>query len=301
MKKHIALNIDKNYVNYCCILIKSFIHHNNELHFHILNNDLNSENQSKIQNIVEGTDSVISFHFVNDNRFDGFPVSNQWPTAIYYRLLIPELLPAELEKVLYCDCDVMIRGSIDELWDIDLTGYGVAAVEDVLSPITPMIEQLGCDPEFGYFNSGVMLINLSFWRENNISELALSYLQSNLDKIKHPDQDALNFVLNKHWYRLHYKWNFLSTYQNLYYDKNHLLADYNKTINNYPKIIHFSGVKPWNSKCRSIFKYEYIKFSNDAKLNINFSRHSSMEYIRHFALLLLDRMKLKKCSVNYYF
>jgi lipopolysaccharide biosynthesis glycosyltransferase len=301
MKKHIALNIDKNYVNYCCVLMMSFIHNNNELYFHILNNDLEIGDQNRIRDIVNDTDSEVSFHFVDDKKFDGFPVSNQWPAAIYYRLLIPELLPAELEKVLYCDCDVMVRGSIDELWDLDISEYGVAAVEDVLSPITPMVEQLGCNPDFGYFNSGIMLINLSFWRKNDISESALSYLRNNLEKIKHPDQDALNYVLNKCWYRLHYKWNFLSTYQNLYYDREHLLADYNKTIVNYPKIIHFSGVKPWNSRCRSIFKFEYIKFSNDAKVNIDFNRHKFAEYVEYVAVLLLDKFKLKKCKVNYYF
>ncbi|MGR5154517.1 glycosyltransferase family 8 protein [Photobacterium swingsii] len=296
--KHIALNIDDNYVDYCCVFITSCLTYNNA-HFHILHNGLNEARIEQIKLSISDKGSV-SFYEVDSNSFKNMPVSNQWPEAIYYRILIPQLLPSSVERVLYCDCDVMIRGSIDELWNIELEGYSIAAVEDVLSPIAPMSERLGCNPNLGYFNSGVMLLNVDYWRKNNVTDLALNYIQENLDTIKHPDQDALNYVLNKSWKRIHYKWNFLSSYQNLYYDKEHLYSDYLKKIKNFPIIIHFSGVKPWSSKCRSIYKYEYVKFMKNSNVCIPLPKNTLVDYVELAIVNVLDKAKIRKKRINYF-
>jgi lipopolysaccharide biosynthesis glycosyltransferase len=296
--KNIILNIDNKYVDYCCVFIISCLKYN-EAKFHILHNGLDCKSIEKIKSICEPKGNV-SFYQIDSSLFKNMPVSEKWPEAIYYRILISEVLPKDIKRVLYSDCDVMIRGCIDELWETELEGFSVAAVEDVLSPIAPMSEILGCDPYNGYFNSGVMLINLDYWRENNISNKCLDYINDNLNIIKHPDQDALNYVLNNTWKRVHCKWNFLSAYQNLYYDEYHLMADYEKKIKNYPVVIHFSGVKPWSSKCRSIYKYEYFKVITDSELDMVPPKKTYKDIIEFFLVFFLDKINLRKKKVNYF-
>lgn len=296
---HIALNIDEKYSDYASVLIKSVLKYNTNVNFHILHNGISESAKNRIKSNLD-TGSLISFYIVDSSLFNGMPVSDQWPEAIYYRILIPSLLPHDINKVLYCDCDILIRGNIEELWGTEFNNEGVAAVEDILSPISPMLERLGCDPNIGYFNSGVMLINLDFWREAKVASKAIEFISNNKDIIRHPDQDALNAVLNNHWKKLHYRWNFLSSYQNTYYDKDDLLLDFNKKSINFPVIVHFSGAKPWTSRCKSIYKFEYYDIMGIANINTTKPEVSIRDNVEFYILRLLNYFKIRKLKSNYY-
>jgi lipopolysaccharide biosynthesis glycosyltransferase len=299
--KHIALNIDSNYVSYCSILIKSILKYNQGITFHILHNGLKDKEKNIIERRID-IDSInkVFFYLVDSSHFKNMPKSIQWPEAIYYRLIIPQLLGENIKKVLYLDCDIMVRGSLNELFETNLSSFGIAAVEDVLSPISPMIEALGADPTFGYFNSGVLLINLEYWKENAITEKTLDFINDNLDVIQHPDQDALNYVLNKNWKKIHSKWNFLRGFQDRYYSKEHLLKDSNKESINYPIILHFSGVKPWSSRCRSIYKFEYHEIMREAGFENLIPNLDLKDHAEELVVRFLHKNKMRWCKTNYY-
>ncbi|WP_225354403.1 glycosyltransferase [Streptococcus pneumoniae] len=61
----------------------------------------------------------------------------------FFRYFIPKYVSES--RVLYLDLDIVVRKSIDELWDLDLTAIPLAAVRD--------------DFYTHNFNSGVLLIN----------------------------------------------------------------------------------------------------------------------------------------------
>ncbi|WP_338168448.1 glycosyltransferase [Streptococcus pneumoniae] len=54
------------------------------------------------------------------------------------------------------DSDIVVRKSIDELWDLDLTAIPLAAVRD--------------DFYIHNFNSSVLLINNGMWRAENVTQ-----------------------------------------------------------------------------------------------------------------------------------
>ncbi|PSW23124.1 hypothetical protein C9J21_22180 [Photobacterium phosphoreum] len=296
----IAINIDEKYTDYACVLITSVLKYNKKVTFHILHNGLSAKSKLKLKRNLNNS-SNIELYEINSEIFKGMPTTQQWPEAIYYRILVSDLLPNSLDKVIYCDCDVMFRGELSSLWNINIDGYSIGAIEDVLSPISPMLEKIGCNPCNGYFNSGVMLINLVYWRENNISEKALKFIREKIDIITHPDQDALNNVLNNSWLSIHSKWNFLTPFQNLYYDKKHMISDYNKTNEHYPVIVHFSGDKPWTSKCKSIYKFEYLELMKLADIDIELPKNKINDYFEYIILKFLDYFNIRKLKVNYFF
>ena len=43
-----------------------------------------------------------------------------------------------------------------------------------------------------YFNSGVMLINLDYWRANNVKEKVIDFISRKPEVIRFADQDGLN-------------------------------------------------------------------------------------------------------------
>lgn len=299
---NIAFNIDSKYVPFCRVLIQSILNYNSNVSFHILHSDLKSDHIEELNQSVINADinSLISFYHIDDNQFSHMPKSSQWPTTIYYRLMIANFLSNEIEKVLYLDCDILVRGSLEPLFDTCLDGFGIAAVEDVLSPIAPMIESINADPLMGYFNSGVMLINLKYWRDNDIVDKTIEFINNNLKILQHPDQDALNSVLNKSRKKLHYKWNFLKNYQNIYFRHEYLEKDVKKISLNYPIIVHFSGVKPWTSKCRSIFKYEYHEVMRQVGMSKMVPKPKLLDRFELLIVKMLDIFGLKRCRVNYF-
>lgn len=131
---------------------------------------------------------------------------------IYVRLLIPDLLPVDVEKVLYLDSDIVVNDDIGELWDIDLSQKTLFAVRDRIAFVSAPgglanYRELGIAPDAKYFNSGVLLMNLKRWRDRGISERVFSYLRTYRDFIQMGDQDGLNAVLFDDWGELEFRWN----------------------------------------------------------------------------------------------
>ena len=95
--------------------------------------------------------------------------------ATYYRCMFSAILPEEVDKVLYLDCDIVILGDISEYWNTDMSNYSVACVEDIGSNEDERYDILKYDKSFSYFDAGVLLINLRYWREHKIDEQCEQY------------------------------------------------------------------------------------------------------------------------------
>lgn len=83
------------------------------------------------------------------------------------RCYFSSILPQE-DKVIYLDTDLVIYNSLQELWDLDLTNYALAAVEDtnaINKFQRPFMNSLS-----NYFNSGVLVMNLKYFREHHFEE-----------------------------------------------------------------------------------------------------------------------------------
>jgi lipopolysaccharide biosynthesis glycosyltransferase len=196
--------------------------------------------------------------------------------AAYYRLLIPNVLPDEIEKLIYLDADMVINTDIRKLWDMDVGQNYVLAVQEQCKDAQyvsskkalPSYQDLGIDPAAKYFNSGVMLINLKKWRADNISEKIIEYLQEYSEKVLYWDQDGLNAVLAGKWGELNHRWNLLSqTFTNPCWDDGPIKDRqiYEKLIHD-PYIVHFnSPSKPWHVKNKHPYKNLFFHYLSMTK------------------------------------
>lgn len=189
----------------------------------------------------------MSFNYVNlAGRLDGCYVDPRYSEAASYRLLLPELLP-ELDRIIYIDCDIVVRQDLDALYSsIDLEDKLLAAVYE--APIEGQAarwEALGCDPG-KYFNSGFLVMNLAQMRKEETSAKLLDALRT--DYLEFPDQDALNVVCKGRVLALPPEYNSIRTFFLPQYR-----ADFEKQYG--PGLvgavedsgnIHYTGGKPWN-------------------------------------------------------
>lgn len=128
----------------------------------------------------------------------------------FYRLLIPNVLPENIDRCIYFDSDIIVNLDISDLWRVDLDDKPLAAVpEDKIYHFD--YEQRAAKKYLlrtklvsykDYFNSGVIIINLNFWRQNE--QLILSGVKWRGD---HPqcacfDQDIFNYLFSKNYVRL---------------------------------------------------------------------------------------------------
>lgn len=198
---------------------------------------------------------------------DNLPVSEKYPVSIYYRLLLPQIVPNHIKKIIYLDADLVVRGNIGTLWDVPSDDYYALAVLNLCQRTMAMVkhldhEKFGIAPDCKYFNTGVLVINLEKWRSDAIPEQAIKFLEANADSVIFPDQDALNIVLAGKWGELDPRWNQMhtlhlySSWEESPYDKDL----FTKVVND-PYIIHFTTPpKPWHTGCQHPQQHLFFQY-----------------------------------------
>ena len=113
-------------------------------------------------------------------------------TAALYKFNIANLFP-DIDRLLYLDGDILVQNNLETIFEIDISDVYAAVVKDY-KPMTynpPQVEKLGVNHS-AYFNSGVMLLNLKKFREDDLFHKLLDYRLHGINFFM--DQDALNVV-----------------------------------------------------------------------------------------------------------
>lgn len=190
---NIVLSTDNNYVMPTGILMCSVcVNTPCKIAFFVLTGKGFSEkSKSLMQQSVKGYDASVVFLPVPENLESllpmGKPGQPQYITvATYYRLFLQDILPESIDKVLYLDGDIVCRSSLLPLWNTDIEGKPVAAVYEIENN-DHRYERLCYDEKDGYFNAGVLLINLKYWREHDVQARFFNYLNNHSDRIIYHD------------------------------------------------------------------------------------------------------------------
>ena len=190
---------DQRFLPHTATMLCSLLEHNSVSRIHLFYSSVSEHELAKLEALVARYASKISFYEIVLADLQDLRVDKWASVAVYYRLLAPRLLPADLDKVLYLDFDIIVRQSLKDLWNIDLTGHALGAVPNFEDDAR---KALGLPEGTKYFNSGVLLINLWFWRQSNVAERAISFIRNNPTKVQYWDQDALNATLVRSWIEL---------------------------------------------------------------------------------------------------
>lgn len=264
--KHIVCTIDDNYVQHFIVMLSSLFFQNSKSHFNIfiLTEGLSKENVNLIDDFFSDSRNTFSFLKVDSNLLKAAPVFGHISLATYYRILIPKLIPSDVKKALFLDVDIIINGNIDIFWEIELKNHSHLAIENY-GISDQKKEELFLSPSQKYFNAGVMMINIDWWRENQIYEKASQFMINYPNKIEFWDQDVLNSILAGKWIELPYSYN---AQEFIFADLDLIKSKLNEVITAYynPVIIHFSGggnCKPWYYLCNHKYKSKYYEFLDE--------------------------------------
>ncbi|WP_412543892.1 glycosyltransferase [Longispora sp. K20-0274] len=164
----------------------------------------------------------------------------------YFRCLLPRIYPDSVGRVVYVDADTLVLDDLAPLWNFPLAGRPVAAAGDLMSVIRDAIDhwhEIGLDGDAPYFNSGVMVIDLRRWREEEICDRVLHRCRIDRHRLlirgrwPQHDQYGFNVVLHNRWRRLPRRWN-----------------HFPERRSSRPGIVHFLGdTKPGAARTRPEF------------------------------------------------
>ena len=269
---NIVLATDDNFVQHCGTAIQSIVSNNNDVRFFVLTEGLDKDNEKLLIEVASDNGGMLSFCLVPTDIVKYFPMSrlasSHISIATYYRLFVTTLLPDDIEKIIYLDCDMIIRGSLEPLWNVDLSRKPLAAVyqHQGWSDSNNSWERLSIPRECGYFNAGCLVMNLQYLRIIHFQKLAIDYINSHFEKIISHDQDVLNALFYDKVEVLDCKWNYLSQFLKKDFEKlefpakcNYYLEKASESFE--PIVIHFvSKPKPWNYGCSNPYTQEYFKY-----------------------------------------
>ena len=176
------------------------------------------------------------------------PKGKRIAPLLYARLLLDSLLPADIARFIYTDCDMMFRADIDQLWSLDLETFAMAAVQDAKYHMVlgRRLRRLGglFDLAVPYFNSGLMVVDRARWRAADPMSTMNRLIGEDMLKNLYYDQDVLNIVFRDNWLPLDYSWNFLNP------------RPEHESLN--PRVAHYTGShKPWRLRSRAAYARLY--------------------------------------------
>ena len=240
-KKVIVLAANQAYVSYLETTIKSICSHMKQIKFYILNEDIPTDWFQLLENHLEKIDSEIVNVRCSSAMFQDYKL----PTAhlnyaTYFRYLIPNHVPED--RALYLDSDMIVTQDLSDLFELDMQGYPVAAVEDL--PTTS-----------DKFNAGLLLIDNKKWREEDVVKQLFDLTAQHHHEV-YGDQGILNLAFQDNWYRLPLTYNLQVGSDSQQFTLGDM-AWYD-LFKGKPAVIHYTtGLKPWHQHHFNRFREEW--------------------------------------------
>ncbi|MEH2955935.1 glycosyltransferase family 8 protein [Candidatus Merdisoma sp. JLR.KK011] len=175
-------------------------HKSAEVDIYLAYHDLEEQDIERLQNIIS---------YFEKKRLHPVDVGNEFASKItvkrhfsyetYYRILVVDLLPKDMERILYLDADMLIKKDLTEVYSTpmsetcpfvvcdDIEGHARGSYESTL-------DRVAIPYNYKYFNAGFMLMNLSYLRRRDSVGYILDAFYREQNRYPFPDQDVLNHM-----------------------------------------------------------------------------------------------------------
>ena len=239
---NVVFCVDSNYVPYCTTAIQSIIQNNNceeQITFYITHFP-DVKNIDIVLNHIKSSGHIGIGIAVDQSKFNTLQVHSHISKTTYQRLYLAELLPIDIGRILYLDCDLIVQSTLFELFNHNLDGYSTGMIPELAN-------KSSANGKLQY-NAGVMLIDLNKWREKKLGNKIIDYILSQKEALEWLDQTAINDTIWEDIKSIDIKWNMITQYfsKNLSaYSKEEKKLIENRKSN--ANIIHFTtDSKPWD-------------------------------------------------------
>jgi lipopolysaccharide biosynthesis glycosyltransferase len=196
--------LDEKYAGPAKVMLKSLAKNNPEpITAYLLHSEISLPEQARFsaECMAFSGNLKVSFVKVDEKPYQTMPGAFGLPHTAYYRFEAAALLPPTVERALYLDCDIIVNRSIEEFYNTAFEGNLFVACEDIGISVLGKYRFLTIFARLGqalhngrYFNSGVLLMNMSLARQLISLQDAAALVESHRSAITFADQDILNYL-----------------------------------------------------------------------------------------------------------
>lgn len=262
---NILVTIDANYLPPLQVMLTSLftnqIKDGEPFTIYLLHADLKPEEVDTLRTYIEGFGHAFVEVLISSDDFKDAPVNKHYSRAMYYRLLAFDLLPREVERILYLDPDLLIINPLDALYQLDLGEKCFAAAHHDIIGVNELNKLRFKPVEIeNYYNTGVLLMNLSVLRQKTSAAEIFQYVKDH-KILALPDQDVFNGLYAKEIVSVdEHRYNY--DVRQYYYYKIKSLGEWDmKRVITETSILHFCGKdKPWHEDYSGHFHSLYMHY-----------------------------------------
>lgn len=181
----------------------------------VTDGSLTDSNVLKFEQVVQKYNQRLIFYRIDKSRLEVFrDLVKIYTIGTLFRFFLPEILPIDLERIIYLDDDILVNVDIKDLWEYELEGNLIAACLDQGVQEAGIVPGPCKDGAVGmneYFNAGVMVLNLKMLREyENFFKKCIEMLR--VKKYTFVDQDVFNVLFHGSVSYLPKRFNLFSKY-----------------------------------------------------------------------------------------
>ena len=235
---------------------------------YVFGDNLSEENQKTISGIAEKYGRSCHHVDVVNIVIPKLLMSDRYPKSTFSRLFVYDLLPRDVEKLIYLDCDTIVMGSLEEMFNMDVDGKAFLATKDCMGKAYK--RKIGLKEKDTYINAGVMLMNMKRLREIPIAERMVAFVDKYAQAMTYADQEIVNGIFQGDFGLLPVEYDMQTQFVQYPYEEivkiRHPHRFYTKEEVEYgklhPKIYHYTtcmlDVRPWfaNSEIANAWAFD---------------------------------------------
>lgn len=208
----------------CAVSIASLYENNREvdrIDVYVIDDAISEKNKMRILEMAQSYGRSVTFiplpdpsEFYHDPRF-----TIQSLGHTYARMILGDVLPEAVEKVISLDSDTMVLGKIDELWNVDMGEHPIAGVDDCMGKVA-LVKTQHLKADAVHCNAGMYVMDLNTWRKENWTNRFFEYIKSLFDKgyaLGGYEEEVITKVLGERMMVLPPKFNLMTLEQVLTY------------------------------------------------------------------------------------
>ncbi|TCU24595.1 lipopolysaccharide biosynthesis glycosyltransferase [Rhizobium azibense] len=291
----IAFGLDTTYLPHAAVVLASLIANapGAKFRFLVVHDGISPQARSTFERCGEG--HRFDWLEIKGSSVLGMPGKRHISRAGYYRLMLAELAPPDIDRVLYLDADLVVMGDIRELYASDLGEHAIGAVCDVGMDGEVFAERFQLQPQrLGYFNSGVLLMDLAKLRASDDLSKVITVLETRIDDMEYGDQCALNVVFWSRWKQLDILWNVQRRMLMPQEGKPCYATAAEIKKGRRPKIIHFTEHnKPWSTDGWHPLIWTYYRYLKKTPYRAQVLKLGEVHFVK-------DLRRKIKTIVNWY-
>ena len=255
---NICVTVNSQYMRYLYVMLLSLFYCNkqNDIHLFVVSSDFTENDKNIVASLVNKWGGCDFINISSDLLYN-LPAHKKersdLSVEIYYRLLLPDYIPAYVDRLLMLDVDIVVNCDLSELYNVDFEDKYFAAAPN-------MCHNLEVPPEWRrwydegrkdwtHYNTGVLMWNLAKIRQelpsHGIYKLAWKYhietstFEEELFNVEFGEKNIKSVPCEKY--------NYITTHIGFHENPRYKIYGTTEEIEDNCAIVHYAALNPWHA------------------------------------------------------